>query len=172
MLKIFLPARFKVPAPTAAPELTAPTATSSTELGTHEVIADLAHRASHIGREAAELNGLLEGLMKTASQQADIFAQVHFDVQQMVQGNQAIDQATQHSVQASLVARQAVEKIAHDVADAQSSLKEVSQVASDISKIALQTRLVAFNASVEAKRAGEAGRSFSVVADAVKALAE
>ena len=50
-------------------------------------------------------------------------------------------------------------------------LHEVSAAAGDITQIALQTRLVAFNASVEAKRAGEAGRGFGVVADAVKDLA-
>ena len=51
------------------------------------------------------------------------------------------------------------------------TLQQVSAAAQEITQIALQTRLVAFNASVEAKRAGEAGRGFGVVADAVKDLA-
>jgi methyl-accepting chemotaxis protein len=51
------------------------------------------------------------------------------------------------------------------------TLHQVSDAAQQITQIALQTRLVAFNASVEAKRAGEAGRGFGVVADAVKDLA-
>ena len=55
--------------------------------------------------------------------------------------------------------------------DVASTLREVSPVAESITQIALQTGLVALNASVEAKRAGDAERGFGVVTDAVKDLA-
>lgn len=52
-----------------------------------------------------------------------------------------------------------------------SSVKNVANLAGDISDVAGQVNMLALNAAIEAARAGEAGRGFAVVADAVKQLA-
>jgi methyl-accepting chemotaxis protein len=79
--------------------------------------------------------------------------------------------ATTESLGAVDRARAALQGVSAEVQGIVDTLHEVAGAAGQITQIALQTRLVAFNASVEAKRAGEAGRGFGVVADAVKDLA-
>jgi methyl-accepting chemotaxis protein len=131
----------------------------------------IGQHASTIGREAAEVRGLLEDTQKVSTQQANSLAKLATQVQQVTQAQGAIQAGSSSSLEAVDRARRAVHDVGTEVLGIVGKLNEVSQAADSITQIALQTRLVAFNATVEAKRAGEAGRGFAVVADAVKDLA-
>ncbi|HUG22557.1 methyl-accepting chemotaxis protein [Piscinibacter sp.] len=161
---------FKKAKPAAAPEAApAPANVVSTEL--HAAIDSIGKQASNMGREAAEVRGLMEDTLKVSDRQGKALAALAGQVQEITRAQDAISGVSHDSQGAVERARKAVEDVGNEVAGIVSTLRQVSQAAGTITQIALQTRLVAFNASVEAKRAGEAGRGFGVVADAVKDLA-
>jgi methyl-accepting chemotaxis protein len=135
------------------------------------LVQQVARQAATIGRDAAQARGVIEDTQKLVVRQIQSLAELTDHLQQVTQAQTQIGQATNTSLGAVTNARQVARAVAAEVAGIVTVLHQVSAAAHDITQIALQTRLVAFNALVEAKRAGEAGRGFGVVADAVKDLA-
>lgn len=136
-----------------------------------ELIGAIAQHASALGRDAAEVRGMIDDTTKVAARQAQSLAGLIEQLQQVTEAQRSIGGHTGASSAAVARARDAVEDVGNEVAAIVQTLREVAGAAGDITQIAVQTRLVAFNASVEAGRAGAAGRGFGVVAEAVKDLA-
>jgi methyl-accepting chemotaxis protein len=135
------------------------------------VIHALDKQASTLGREAAEVRGAIDDTHKIATAQAQAVHALALQLQEVVQSQTGIANEAGLGLKAAAQVGDAVQAVSAEVGGIVQTLREVSDAAGQITQIALQTRLVAFNASVEAKRAGEAGRGFGVVADAVKDLA-
>jgi methyl-accepting chemotaxis protein len=169
MLNAFRRARAATPTtPANDPEIGAGTPRHD---ASHAFVSTLAQQASSLGREAAEVRGVLDDTVKAATAQGQAVQALAQQLQDVVRSQAGIAEETQRGLQAVTQVADAVQGVGTEVGGIVETLRQVSQAAGQITQIALQTRLVAFNASVEAKRAGEAGRGFGVVADAVKDLA-
>ncbi|ALT76587.1 chemotaxis protein [Paucibacter sp. KCTC 42545] len=147
------------------------TSASGTAAAMKQVVQQISRAISNVGKDAAEVRGLLEDTQKVVLAQAEAMGALSQDLASVREAQSAISRSTTQSGAAVVRASQALDGVGNEVGGIVQTLHQVSDAASEITKIALQTRLVAFNASVEARRAGEAGRGFGVVADAVKALA-
>ncbi len=64
-----------------------------------------------------------------------------------------------------------VDTLTHHITGFAAAMDQVRKSAADIDQIAETTNILALNATIEAMRAGDAGRTFAVVANEVKALA-
>lgn len=144
-------------------EITKMLSGSSTEVtSASSVLQNASLQASNGSSESAS------SLEETVASLEELTSMVKASSENAVQASQLSEQSTKTAKQGE----QAMSGLRIAIQEIVQSSKKIEEIINIIDDIAFQTNLLALNAAVEAARAGEQGKGFSVVAEAVRNLAQ
>lgn len=158
-----------------------------------QLVAEVEANATAVHRSAQEIARALEGQAANSTQMSASVAEITSTMEEL---SASSSQIAEYSESVVTVARQTLEdshtgagamqqlasRMEENRNDSQSALreilalgaksKEISRIMEIIDTVADQTKLIAFNAALEAASAGEAGKRFAVVAAEIRRLAD
>lgn len=134
--------------------------------------------AEQVSGGAEQVSGGAQALAQGASEQASSIEELASSINEIADSVQANADSAVKSSDAADAVGSSISESNHQMNILTDSMRqmelnsnEINQIVGEIDEIAFQTNILALNASVEAARAGDAGRGFSVVADEVRRLA-
>lgn len=138
----------------------------------HEANQTMAAAVEEMASSVAEITSTMEELSTSSTQIAD-HSQSVVDV-----ANQTLERSRKGSTAMQLLQakmqdiRSDSEQSLTEIVALGAKSKQINKVMELINTLAAQTKLIAFNAALEASSAGESGRRFSVVASEIRRLAD
>ncbi len=137
-----------------------------------EVILSVRTSSKVIVNAGQMVNEASQQLSNSSTEQASTVEEVSSTMEEMVSAIKENTDNAENTNQISIQAQQVMEMLYKESIKLAESVNTISSKISIINDIALQTNILSLNARVEAAKAGEEGKGFSVVAEEIRRLAD
>ncbi len=137
-----------------------------------ELVLQIREASLEVAGATSEIHAATREQERAASQQSDEIREVSIAISRLADSAGDISTAASEVLSNAEETRKRADKVVEEIAELGRHITRVSELLELIREVADRSDLLALNGSLEATRAGEAGRGFALVANEMRRLAE